>query len=208
MPLGIVSNTDYEKDLNPSKNISQPEEIREGEVENSSESNSSDKPEEITGGLETIAATGRGLGNNGVPPSIRKIVGDSAIEEGSAAAQAIGKFLGLSKSSVSAYARGATSTATYNKPDADLESHLLNTRRKISKKASGKLFKSLNVIDDDSLAKLDALQASTVAKNMAAIIKHMEPEQRNGPTINGPVITFYAPHIVAEEQFDVINVNE
>lgn len=44
---------------------------------------------------------------------------------------------------------------------------------------------------------------------MSAIIKHMEPEdKRNSNTFNGPVITFYAPHLAKEESFEAINVSE
>ena len=208
MPLGIVSTEDYEKDLN-SPDVSKQEMPRENEVKTPSEPDNSGEPVESVVSIEADSTIGRGKGNTGVPQSIRKIIGESAIEEGAGAAAAIGKFLGLSQSSVSAYARGATSTATYNQPNVDLLDHLDKTRKRISKKAAGKLFKALNVIDEDKLDELDALQASTVAKNMSAIIKHMEPEDKTrGNTFNGPVITFYAPHIVTEDKFDVINVTE
>jgi len=86
---------------------------------------------------------------------------------------------------------------------------LNKTRQRITKRAAGKLYKSLGVIDDESLEKLSALEASTVAKNMSAIIKNMEPpDAKGGTTVNGPVITFYAPHLVREEVFETIQLNE
>ncbi len=211
MPLGIVKQEDYDKDLNPSRseNLPQKESIREEVIPEviDSEDNSGE-PTKGVNGLNTLPRIGRGQGNTEIPNSIRKLIGDSAIEEGPSAARAIGEFLGLSQSSVSAYSNGATSTASYNKPNIDLVTHLDKTRKKITKRAQGKLFKALNVIDDDKLDKLDALQASTVAKNMAAIVKTMEPEDKTKNTFNGPVITFYAPHIVKEDHFDVISVSE
>lgn len=191
MPLGIVKPEDYEKGLGKSK---------EAEVV---------IEKEIPSPAIAEFIKGRGLGRTEVPESIRKLIGESSVEEGSSAANAIGQFLGLSKSSVSAYSNGTTSTATYNKPNLDLATHLNKTRERITRKAAGKLFKSLNVIDDDKLEDLTALEASTVAKNMSAIIKHMEPSDvKAGNTFNGPVITFYAPRLVKEETFDVINVGE
>ena len=213
MPLGIVKNEDYEKELGSpkvSENISQEEVLRENSIpEVISEQDYPGESGESTVSTQEFATIGRGRGNTEVPVFLRKLIGESAIEEGAGAANAIGEFLGLSKSSVSAYSNGATSTATYNKPDKDLESHLDKTRKRITKRASGKLFKALGVIDDDKLQELNALEASTVAKNMAAIVKNMEPDDRSkGNTFTGPVITFYAPHIVHEDRFDVINVSE
>jgi predicted transcriptional regulator len=207
MPLGIVKDADYEKELGQTTNISKEEVVSESpdEVEDS----------RIEGGNElqtppiVTASVGRGKGNTEVPQSLRKLIGESSIEEGSAAANAIGQFLGISRSSVSAYSHGATSTATYNKPVTELADHLHKTRKKISKRAAGKLFKALNVIDEDKLNELSALEASTVAKNMSAVIKQMEPDvAHNHNTVNGPVITFYAPSLVREETFDVITVSE
>lgn len=205
MPLGIVKLEDYERDLNGGKG---------GETIIPKEEKSPEPPTEVKDGetsptIEEFIKRGRGPGNTEVPQSIRKLIGESAIEEGAGAASAIGKFLGLSKSSVSAYANGATSTATYNKPNGELVDHLLNTRKKITKRAAGKLFKSLGVIDDDKLGELSALEASTVAKNMSAIIKNMEPpDSKGGTTVNGPVITFYAPQMVREDSFETIVMNE
>lgn len=204
MPLGIVKSEDYEKELEGNKSK---EDIPSKEI--TSETPSEIKDGEAPPTIQEFINRGRGPGHTEVPQAIRKLIGESAIEEGSGAASAIGRFLGLSKSSISAYANGATSTATYNNPDTDLATHLAKTRNKITKRAAGKLYKSLGVMDDEKLEQLSALEASTVAKNMSAIIKNMEPpDSKSGTTVNGPVITFYAPHIVKEEAFDTIVLNE
>lgn len=215
MPLGIVKDEDYERDKNGRKKeefgekpIPSTEAIRKEPVEVENGNDNLIEPVNITPSIAEFIAGGRGKGNTEVPQSIRRLIGESSIEEGSGAANAIGKFLGLSKSSVSAYAHSATSTATYNKPNEELADHLLNTRKRITKRAAGKLYKSLGVIDDDKLEKLSALEASTVAKNMSAIIKNMEPPDTKGTTVNGPVITFYAPQMVREELFETIVLNE
>jgi predicted transcriptional regulator len=211
MPLGIVSAEDYERERNTNnkEDISSKEVVSEDTSEVGVDTDITGESVGIVGEIERIARVGRGPGNTNVPQSIRRIIGESSVEEGSGAAQAIGRFLGISQSSVSAYCNGATSTATYNRPNEDLVSHLNKTRRKISRRAQGKLFKALGKIDDQSLAGLTALEASSVAKNMSTIVKDMEPDTRNqGNTFNGPVITFYAPQLVREETFEVVHANE
>lgn len=210
MPLGIVQDVDYEKELGfPTSSQHVPEKEDAPKNDDASKDSGDNQDTPVESAAITPEVIGRGKGNTEVPSSLRKLIGESAIEEGPAAATAIAQFLGISRSSVSAYSKGATSTATYNKPITELADHLHNTRKRISKKAAGKLFKALNVIDEDKLEKLTALEASTVAKNMSAVIKQMEPETpNNGNTFNGPVITFYAPQIAREEHFDVISVSE
>lgn len=210
MPLGIVSSEDYEKDLgnvsSNQKDIPKQEDLSKDSDEGiNPESNSieSSRPN-----IEVLPAIGRGKGNTEVPQAIRKIIGESAIEEGSSAASAIGKFLGISSSSISAYSNGATSTSSYKEGNKDLQSFLTKSRNKIIKRAQGKLYKSLEVIDDEKLDKLTALEASTVARNMSAIVKNLEPDDKRSNTFNGPVITFYAPSIVTEDRFESININE
>lgn len=214
MPLGIVSQEDYEQNLGIQKesngsetHIPEQKDAPESSTEVENNESPSDEPVRPAT-VEVLPAIGRGTGNTAVPSSIRKIIGESSIEEGSAAANAIGRFLGLSPSSVSAYGNGATSTASYRKPDDDLKNHLEKTRGKILKRAQGKLYKSLGVIDDDKLDALDAIEASTVARNMSAIVKNLEPDQKSGNTFNGPVITFYAPQIVNEDRFETVTVSE
>lgn len=217
MPLGIVSDVEYEKNLgginvtsDNSTHVPEKEEQSEDSVPSEiSKSNESETQNCISGEVIDINR-GRGKGNTAVPNSVRKLIGESVVEEGRPAGLAIAAFLGVSNSSVSAYAKGATSTASYNEPKKELVDFLGETRKKITKRAAGKLMKSLNVIDEDRLDKLDAVEASNVAKNMSAIIKHMEPpqERNNGVNINMPRITFYAPHIVSEDKFHVVNANE
>lgn len=234
MPLGIVSEFDYLKEIQnqdekesnqesgsiieesvPESDSDSDQELNtrasESDIESESEvrmPNSDIDSGPISAFIKQLPKLGRQEGSTQVPDSLRKIIGESVIEEGRSAGTAIADFLGISQSSVSAYSKGATSTTTYNEPKKELKDHLQNTRKKISKRASGKLLKALDTIDDDKLEALDALDASTVAKNMAAIIKQMEPETNKSSVVNAPQITFFIPQISREEKFDVITVNE
>lgn len=219
MPLGVLTDADFQKELEKCDGQNNPAQNTEHVHEPSIESEVS-VPDSIVENNESFSAEvlpaeinesnrGRGKGNFEVPNGIRKLIGGSVIEEGRPAGLAIAAFLGISESSVSAYSNGATSTASYNKPEKGLADFLGNTRKKISKKAAAKLFKALHVIDDDSLAKLSALEASNVAKNMSTIINHMEPPDNNkGLNINAPSMVFYVPKMVSEERFHVVTANE
>lgn len=219
MPLGVLSDADYQKELdkcdgqNPAAQNTEHVHESPSESEVSNDDSVGETDEQCS--AEVLPAEtdefnrGRGKGNTEVPSGIRKLIGGSVIEEGRPAGLAIAAFLGISESSVSAYTKGATSTATYDKPDKGLADFLGNTRKKISKKAAAKLFKALHVIDEESLAKLSALEASNVAKNMSTIINHMEPPDNNkGLNINAPSMVFYVPKMVSEERFHVVTANE
>ncbi len=219
MPLGVLSNEDYQKELDKCDGQNIPAQNTEHVHESPSKSQepNSDSPSENNEqcSAEVLPAEviefdrGRGKGNVEVPNGIRKLIGGSVIEEGRPAGLAIAAFLGISDSSVSAYSKGATSTASYNEPEKNLTDFLGKTRKKISKKAAAKLFKALHVIDEDSLSKLTALEASNVARNMSTIINHMEPpDSGKGLNINAPSMVFYVPKMVSEERFHVVTANE
>lgn len=203
MPLGIVSDSDYLKELG--LNVPAPETKESVELPDTTEE--VQVPEVVEDTRET---SGRGKHNYEVPSGVRKLIGGSVIEEGRPAGLAIAEFLGISNSSVSAYTKGANSTASYNEPKKELTDFLHKTRKRISKKASAKLFKALEVIDEESLSKLSALEASTVAKNMSAIMGQMTPppDNKNAININAPSMVFYIPKMASEDTFDVVHANE
>ena len=87
MPLGIVSDEDYEKEKGRCKESS----------------------------IERITIEkGRGNGNSNVPPELRELVAECGIIEGN---KSTAKAFNVSEASVSAYKHGSTSTATYDKND-------------------------------------------------------------------------------------------
>jgi hypothetical protein len=186
MPLGIISDTEFESELNHSINNS----VNNSDV--------------------TIKQIERGRGNNvEVPDSLRKIIGENAIEEGNGATKDLTSFLGISDSSLSAYKKGAHSTASYHNPVANLKSHLDKKKESITKRATNKLLSAINSIDSEKLSETKARDLAGIAKDLSVIIKNMEPESPKIPNgLNGPTFILYAPKIVSEEKFDVINLNE
>ena len=181
--MGIVDDSDFESELN---NV------------NSSMGNTD---------IELLRR-GRGLDNIAVPESLRKIIGETNEIDGRPAALELGKQFGISPSSISAYANGATSTSSYNQPSESLNNHVQNAKERIATRARHRLMNALKHITDDKLQSSDAKELAGVAKDMSVVIKAMEPDVVNNINKSGPTFIFYAPQFSKEETFDVVYTKE
>lgn len=150
---------------------------------------------------------GRGEGNVEVPESLRKIIGETALVDNNTEAKALAGQFGISDSSVSAYKNGSTSTSSYNQPSEDLNSHLNDVKTQISQKARAKLVSAIDQLTDEKLGSAKAVDLSSIAKNMSAVVKNMEVE-KNDNSKNGPTFVIFAPKTRPEESYDIINVSE
>lgn len=150
----------------------------------------------------------KGRGNNpNTPESLRKIIGENAIEEGSNATKAMTRALGISDSSLSAYKQGAHSTANYNQPNPELLQHVNRTREKIVKKARSRLHAALNSLTPEKLKDEKPRDLAAIAKDMSAIVKDFEPRSDDeGKGKNALII--YAPTLINEARFESIEVRE
>lgn len=192
MAMGIVSPSDFDNELDKSKSKSD-------RVKNEAE---------ITGVINDVNR-GRGTGSVEVPNTLRKIIGEESTINGRQSGVELAKSFGLSPSSVSAYANGATSTATYE--DTPNKSHLNQSRERVSKSARKRLMSALRHITDDKLQEAKAKDLAGVAKDMAAVIKVMEPDTGSGHANinnNGPTFVFYSPQFRSEDAFDVVYAKE
>jgi hypothetical protein len=183
MPMGIVSDTDFENELR--KN--QSDDISQGTIK------------EIN--------RGRGLGNVEVPDSLRKVIGETANLDGRDEAIKLAESFGISPSSVSAYTNGSTSTKSYNEqPNLN---HINKAKERISKRARVKLFAALEQITEEKLSGSKAKDLSSIARDLSAVVKEMEPEQpKIAATSDGPKYIIYAPQYKKEEHFEVIQAKE
>ena len=189
MPMGIVSESDFDNEL---------EKV----------SPSQKKPDSDTSkGVIVDVNRGRGKGNVEVPNTLRQLIGEESALNGHSSAIELAKSFGLSPSSVSAYAAGATSTATYN--ETPNKEHINASRERITKKARHRLLSALQHITKDKLAVTGAKELAGVAKDMAAVIRTMEPDTK-GPALtnNGPTFVFYSPQQRKEDTFDVVYAKE
>ncbi len=186
MPLGIVSDDDFKSELDNSS-INQ-------------------KPP----ALPTIIDINRGRGNQSeVPESLRKIIGETSAIDGRQEALALAKSFGISPSSVSAYGQGATSTSTIKTPDIELKNHIGKAKERISKKARAKLFLSLKHITETKLEDAKPEVLASIARNMSAIVKEMEPDNGNdGDEKQTPQFVVFAPQFRDERTFETITVKE
>lgn len=153
---------------------------------------------------------GRGVGNVEVPEALRKIIGETNELDGRQDAIALAQQFGISSSSVSAYANGATSTATYNETKGSIRNHINAAKERISKKARARLNLALEHITSDKLKEAPLKVISSVAKDMSGIVKDMEPakEDSNKDNNNRPQFVFYSPVFKKEEHFETIILNE
>src|SRR5438876_8934038 len=212
--LGIVSDKDFELELNRSNKTSRVNSIPsissnttcpEGADENSHLTE--DNEESLCGKIVEINKPGRRPGDNNVPDSLRKVIGATAIESGREAALNIANQFGISKQSVSAYSHGSTSTTSYNEPSPTLSNHVNNARERVIKKARGKLILSLNSLSQDKIEGAKARDIASIAKDMSAVIKNMEDKSIRS-VHEGPKFIFYSPQFKDERSFDIINVKE
>ena len=143
-----------------------------------------------------------------MPDSLRQIIGETNEIEGREAAVKLAKEFGISSSSVSAYANGATSTKSYDTAKASIRDHINRSKERISKKARRNLNLALENITPEKLANAKLRDLSGLAKDMSGIVKDMEPNTNSAEAANKPQFIFYSPQFKKEEHFDVIVVNE
>lgn len=152
---------------------------------------------------------GRKEGDNNLPESGRNLLGITANIEGRKDALQLAKALGISPSSASAYANGATSTKSYNEPKKELVDVIKKSRQRATKKALTTLHSALDNISEDKLSHLDAKDLASISKDMASVVKQMDPSDGNDNS-RGPLVQFqlFAPAIKSESSYDSIQVND
>lgn len=190
MPIGLVSDEDFQRELNRTT----PVKVTVPKVT-----------------IEPLPARGRKEGDVNVPESLRKIIGEESVINGRASALELAKDFGISPSSVSAYAKGATSTATYDKPVESIIKHINKSRSRSLKRASSVLNAALGAITRDKLDYTDARDLSAIAKDMSVVIKNLEPPadpSANPDQSKQPQFVIYAPTFRDERSFETIEVKE
>lgn len=158
--------------------------------------------------VEILDTPGRKEGDNNVPDSLRKIIGDTALTEGRQEAIALARSFGLSESSASAYVNGSTSTKSYNKPDRGLLAHINKKKESISRRAHSTLNSAIKEITPEKLKELKPRDLAGVAKDMSVVIKNMEPENKEQEGSSAPQFLIYAPQFKKEEHFHSIHLDE
>lgn len=208
MPMGIVSDSDFLSEMNSfTKNsiIHNPNTIP---LNPSDTIESNSIPPTI---VDIPKERGRKPGDNNVPEGLRSLIGVTSVMEGREAALELGRDFGISPSSVSAYSNGSTSTKSYNNPEKGLKDKITSAKRAISIKARKRLNQALENITEEKLEAAKLKDVAAVARDMAVIMKHMDPDDDapGGNIINnGPTFMIYAPPVKSESDYPVIHSRE
>jgi predicted transcriptional regulator len=193
MPVGLVNDDDFLKEMNKLSG-------RKTEKES----------HPIIPEIVELDHKGRKEGDNNVPDALRQIIGEDATINGRQSALGIARMFGISDSSVSAYAKGSTSTSSYDSPSPTIKNHIIRARQRASKKAGAVLTRALGAITQEKLDYTDAKDLSVIAKNMSAIVKDLEPPSSDKPADENkqPQFVIFAPQFRDERSFDTIHVQE
>lgn len=205
MGMGIVSGKDF--DLESSKLIKP---VPSNTDSHESISNN-DSPNNAQAKIEPIITPGRKAHDVNVPDSIRNLIADTSVSEGRPAALALAESLGISSSSVSAYSRGATSTASYDTPKAQIKLVSDAAKLRVAKRARSKMMQALHHITPDKLENAKLRDLAGVARDMSVIIKNMEPEKEKETgniNNNGPQFVFFAPKFESEAAYPAVHSRE
>lgn len=182
MPIGIVSQSDFEKEL--------------GNVD------------EGKGIIIETPRPGRKAGDFNVPDVLRKVIAENSIAEGSKATKEFAASLGISNSSVAAYKNGARSTASYDDTDDGLRTVIKDTKIRIGNKAKSRLLKAIQHITDEKLGDAKVRDLAGIAKDLASVVKVMEPSKDTPVPTHGPTFVFYTPPQRKEEQYETLILKE
>ncbi len=231
MAIGLVSSRDFDSecaslgvstpgghiDTSPSPRTVPPTDSGSNGTDHTEEDAS---PSKIEGSAESDASNGiilekksrgRSTGDMNVPDSLRQIIASTHLMDGPSAALKLAAEFGISPSSVSAYANGATSTTSYNEPKKSIVDHIQKTRERATKRAAKTLNAALNSITQEKLDYESADKLAGIAKDMSAIIKNLEPAKQSVESEEGaktPQFVIFAPSFRDERSFDTIHVTE
>lgn len=219
MPLGIISESEFESELRNSTlnsnnkslaniNIPRASDFSDLETINSEEIITEDNQHPPEPEIISAKPRGRGESNTQVPHALRMVIGETAAIEGRSDALDLADRFGISPSSVSAYKEGAHSTSSINTPNVDTKKHINAARLRVTKRATHKLNLALSHITEDKLAEAKVGEIASVAKAMAGVIKDMSPgDEGNKNKSNVPFVVF-APIIKNELSYEVVHAKD
>lgn len=137
-----------------------------------------------------------------VPVSVRAFIASESIS--GASPEVLSREFNISKSSISAYKNGATSTASYNNPNPVLESMNDNVRATIIGPAQSRILKAILSITDDKLDGSKAKEAAAIAASLSTVIRNVTPDK---DVDNRTQINIFAPRKNEEEDYEIVRVD-
>lgn len=159
--------------------------------------------EELQAELSNSSVEYKSRGRNAapeVPNEIRKLIAEEA--NLGTSAKELSETFKVSESSVSAYKKGATSTASYNKPEAELKKHRDAIREAVLAKAQKRLENSLDALTAERIGEAKPRDIAGIAKDMSVVMKNMTPEVEQ--TAPGVQFVINVPAVKKESDYEII----
>ena len=227
MPLGIVSNRDFELERSNSDSsfehnghkIDFDTPLKENNSNNEVVDTETIKPVETSPRAPVIPEIitsdmirpGRHKEVTNVPQSLRKIIAEESIEHGNKSARSLVNGLGvtLSDATISTYKSGNISpNNNVSIKDNDLLEYINQRKGRLGKKALNKLNLALTHLDESKLQGLEAKELSGVAKDMAIIVDKMQPTKREDDKVAPVQFVIMAPQINTEAYYQTIKAKD
>jgi len=147
----------------------------------------------------------RGRGNTKeVTNEMRALIAGCAIK-GEGTGAEIAKEFNVSRSSVSAYKGGATSTTDLGKrTDTELEAKNKKVKGRIIEKTTSRLEAAIEGITIEKIDQASLRTLSGLAKDMSSVIRSIEGDGDGGGVKTN--INIYAPRMRQEDDYEVIEV--
>jgi predicted transcriptional regulator len=204
MPLGVVDDKSFADELSK-LGIAMPE-ANEQEIVNNDEADESVEDDSQMRASEVVyKELQRGRGERPeVPTSVRAVIAAEAIC--GTPIKDVAETFGVSPSSVSAYKNGATSTASYNKPDEELKKKNDEVRGTVSSLALANLMSALKNITPEKLANSKLQVISGVAKDMSSIVNNMNPPDENKAAFQQVIV--FKPRMRDEDDYEVLDIQK
>jgi hypothetical protein len=202
MPLGVVTDEQFDSELLRRNDIAKQDKLSK-EIEGLL----AEEAELVHDPIEEdsrLIKHGRGAKEE-TPQMIREFIGTEMAC--GASADLLAEKFGVSKSSVTAYANGATSTSSYNKPQPELKKAIDEVRERVNGTAQQKLMEALHAIDLTN--KIRPNVASAVAKDMSAIMRNMREDiNQSKIVVNQNRVVIFKPRMKEEDDYEILEVSE
>jgi hypothetical protein len=166
MPLGILTDEEFEIELNKTKGIIPP-----------------------VGEIIPIPTVGRIPDKPNLPESFRKVIADEKLE--GSKTKDIAEAFGISHATVFTAANGLNSPN--GKVNDSLTEHVKSRKERIVDRASNKLIVALRALTPQKIEAEDAKTISSIAKDMSQVVRNLEPDTK-GASANQANFIFYAPN--------------
>ncbi len=139
------------------------------------------------------------------PEMVRQLLAETALEGNTS--KDVARAFGVSPQAVNAYRNGATSCATYNQPDLNLNQAVNNKKLATKELAHQRIVDALTAITPAKISEAGLKTQASVARDMSVVYKNLidEPDEKQ----QNVQFVIFAPQIKTEDDYNpAIRVDE